>query len=251
MIILSSNSIEEYLEAIHYFNEQGRLAKNTDIAKMLNVSPPSVTQMVQKLAEEGLLEYKPYKGAMLTGKGMAIAQNVVRKHRLLERFLHDQLGLQKEKVHDEACKMEHRISDEVAAALCSVLDNPSTCPDDEKDIPPCTLDCVCEECEIARNNIKSKLVTQLSFLNPGEEAYVDFIRAGQNACQRLLDMGFTKGTMVKVVNAAPFHGPMEIKIRETSVALGRRLASQIFVEMKTDVLDEEKNHRLDRHHVVA
>ena len=112
---MSGNSVEEYLEAIYSFNEKGQLAKNSELAKRLKVAPPSVTQMVQKLAEEGLVEYEPYRGALLTGKGTALAQKVVRKHRLLERFLHDFLGIGLDKVHDEACRMEHGLSDEAAA----------------------------------------------------------------------------------------------------------------------------------------
>ena len=117
---MSGNSVEEYLEAIYSFNEKGHLAKNSELAKRLKVAPPSVTQMVQKLAEEGLVEYEPYRGTLLTGKGTALAQKVVRKHRLLERFLHDVLGLDLDKVHEEACRMEHGLSDEAAAALTSL-----------------------------------------------------------------------------------------------------------------------------------
>jgi DtxR family Mn-dependent transcriptional regulator len=86
-------------------------AKNSDLAERLGVTPPSVTQMVKRLADEGLVEYEPYKGVRLTGRGMALAQRVVRKHRLLERFLHDSLGLRNNCVHDEACKLEHSLSD--------------------------------------------------------------------------------------------------------------------------------------------
>ena len=98
---MSSESVEEYLEAIYSINERGERAKNQELAKKLNVSPPSVTQMVKRMAEEGLVDYKPYKGADLTGKGNALAQKVVRKHRLLERFLYDYLKLPLEKVHNE------------------------------------------------------------------------------------------------------------------------------------------------------
>ncbi|MCK4582759.1 metal-dependent transcriptional regulator, partial [Candidatus Bathyarchaeota archaeon] len=66
---MSSESVEEYLEAIYGFNEQGELARNQNLSEKLKVSPPSVTQMIKRLADEGLVEYKPYKGAYLTGKG--------------------------------------------------------------------------------------------------------------------------------------------------------------------------------------
>jgi len=99
-IYLSGESVEEYLEAIYKINEEGRPAKNSELTKNLKVSPPSVTQMVQKLSDEGLVVYEPYKGIYLTGKGASLAQKVVRRHRLLEVFLHDVLKLPREKVHD-------------------------------------------------------------------------------------------------------------------------------------------------------
>ena len=67
MIVLSE-SVEEYLEAIYNINEKGRLAKNQELSELLNVSPPSVTQMIQRMGEEGLVDYQPYKGTYLTGK---------------------------------------------------------------------------------------------------------------------------------------------------------------------------------------
>lgn len=232
--MMKSESVEEYLEAIYKFNEKGEAAKTTELAEKLNVSPPSVTEMIKKFANEGLIEYEPYKGAILTGKGMALAQKVVRKHRLLERFLQDFLGLKREKVHEEACKLEHSLSDEASAALCKVLNVPKTCPDDGKPIPPCTLDVSnCDQCAEKREKESngSEIVTQLSNLKPSEEGDVAFIKDDQKACQRLLDMGLTCGTHIRVVNAAPFSGPLELELRGTSLALGRRLAGKVFIKI--------------------
>ena len=67
-----SESVEEYLEAIFKHNEKGETAKTTELARKLNVSPPSVTEMIKKLADKGFVEYEPYKGAILTGKGMTV-----------------------------------------------------------------------------------------------------------------------------------------------------------------------------------
>lgn len=240
---MSSHSVEEYLEAIYSFNEKGELAKNTELAKKLKVAPPSVTQMIKKLAAEGLVEHQPYKGVALTGRGMALAQKVVRKHRLLERFLHDFLGFNRDKVHDEACRMEHTLSDEAALALCKALDSPETCPDDEKPIPPCPLNVEdCDECVSAREDGSLMLLTELSNLKPGERGIVAFVRGGTRACQRLLDMGLTNGTEVTVVNAAPFNGPIEVSVRETTLALGRGLAEKVFVEMENDRLKRAHPH---------
>jgi DtxR family transcriptional regulator, Mn-dependent transcriptional regulator len=230
-----SESVEEYLEAIYAYNERGELAKNQDLSERLKISPPSVTQMIQKLADEGLVTYEPYKGVLLTGIGTAEAQKIVRKHRLLERFLHDSLGLDINKVHLEACRMEHSIGDEVAAALCDTLKNPRTCPDDGKPIPACTMNVEdCAECKKARESSggQLKLLTQLSSLRPGEEARVAFSRDAGNATQRIMDMGLCSGTIVKVLKAAPFHGPIEVSVRGTVLALGRELADKIYVEVE-------------------
>jgi len=246
---LSSDSVEEYLEAVYSFNEKGVAAKNSDLAERLGVTPPSVTQMVKRLADEGLVEYEPYKGVRLTGKGMALAQRVVRKHRLLERFLHDFLGLRKNRVHEEACKLEHSLSDEATAALCKALDVPETCPDDGNPIPPCTLDVDdCEQCIKAREKGVYKLLTQLSNLKPGEEGRVAFIKGGTTAYQRLLDMGLTRGTKVIMVNTAPFHGPVEVSVRGSSLALGRGLARHVFVEIEDDHPAHRRIHPHGPHH---
>lgn len=246
---MSSESVEEYLEAIYAFNERGELAKNMELAKRLRVSPPSVTQMIKKLAEDGLVVYEPYKGTFLTGRGMAQAQKVVRKHRLLERFLHDFLGLRMNKIHDEACKLEHGLSDEAAAALCNALDSPETCPDDEKPIPPCTLDVEdCEQCAAVREEGGLKLLTELSNLKPGEEGTVAFIRGGKTASQRLLDMGLTQGTRVRVVNSAPFHGPLEVEVRGSTLALGRGLARHVFIEIENGPSARDHVHPHGPHH---
>ena len=246
-----SESVEEYLEAVYSFNEKGELAKNQDLSEKLKVSPPSVTEMIKKLSDEGLVTYEPYKGVLLTGKGMARAQKVVRKHRLLERFLHDTLGLKLDKVHNEACKLEHSISDETAAALCDNLKSPKTCPDDGKLIPECTLEANnCTECKLAREaeGGKFKLLTQLSHIRPGEWAKVAFIREGGNATRRIMDMGLCPGTNIKVDNAAPFNGPIQVSVRETSLALGRELAEKIYVEVENGATEAPHPH--GPHHII-
>ena len=239
-----SESVEEYLEAIYHFNEKGELAKNNEIAERLRVAPPSVTQMIKRLAEEGMIIYEPYRGVALTGVGTARAQNIVRKHRLLEVFLHNILGLEKEKIHLEACRLEHNISDEATAALCKALNKPKTCPDDDRPIPVCTLEISsCSECKTAREKLEEgRLLTQLSNLKKGEKAVVAFIRGAGIATQRIMDMGLCPGTVVSVINSAPFNGPFEISVRSTTLALGRELAEKVFVELESRKIGEVHPH---------
>jgi DtxR family Mn-dependent transcriptional regulator len=230
-----SESVEEYLEAIYHFNEKGELAKNNEIAERLHVAPPSVTQMIKRLAEEGMIIYEPYRGVALTGIGTAMAQNIVRKHRLLETFLYNILDLDKEKIHLEACRLEHNISDEATAALCKALNKPKTCPDDDRPIPSCTLEInSCSDCKTVREKrVEGRLLTQLSNLKKGEKAVITFIRGSGVVTQKIMDMGLYPGTVVSIVNFAPFSSPFEISVRGADLALGRELAEKVFVELES------------------
>ena len=104
-------------------------AKTSEIAEELGVSPPSVTEMIQKLSEGGYLEYVPYYGFKLTEQGKREASRMKRRHRLLERFLVEFLKMDKDDAHKEACKLEHVISDDVERRFCSMMGHPKKCPD--------------------------------------------------------------------------------------------------------------------------
>src|SRR4030065_539173 len=116
-----STSTEEYLEALYNLTSENEPASTTAISKRLNIAPASVTEMMHKLAK----------------KGYRIAEKMTRKHRLLERFLHDVLKIGKDKIHKEACEMEHALSDETARAMCQTPKAPYKCPDDGQTISPC------------------------------------------------------------------------------------------------------------------
>ena len=245
---LSSDSVEEYLEAIYSFNERGERAKNTDIARRLKVAPPSVTQMLKKLADRGYIIYVPYKGTVLTGRGMALAQKVVRKHRLLERFFYDYLGMDVGKVHDEACRMEHSLSDEATIALCDALDNPETCPDDENPIPRCPLsESDCAECAGIREGGEIRLITELSHLQAGEKGVVRLVENGDD----LLDeLGIIRGEEIEVIMTEPFVGPLEVwvKGRWKTSSVERAIAAKVFVEVLDGETTQIEAHPHGPHH---
>ena len=90
---------------------------------------------LKKLEEEGYVNYYQYKGVKLTDKGFKIARSIVRKHRLLETFLYNTLGIDVEDLHEQACAMEHSLSDEAERKMCQLLDYPNQCPDDHNIIP--------------------------------------------------------------------------------------------------------------------
>jgi len=203
----------------------------------LNIAPASATEMLRKLSDEEYVNYSPYRGVTLTSKGLNIGERITRKHRLLERFLHDTLKIGNDKVHAEACAMEHSLSDEAERALCQVLNAPDKCPDDDKLIPPCNLDFTsCQECkERKANNFGSvqkrkENVLALSALKENQEGTVAFIRGEKKVLSRLCDMGLTPGTKVTVSRIAPFNGPVEITVRGCKLALGNKIVSNVFVE---------------------
>ncbi len=233
-------STEEYLEALYTLTQDGQTANTTDISKKLNVAPPSVTEMLRKLADKGYIAYSPYQGATLTHQGFEIAEKMTRKHRLLERFLHDTLKIGNDKVHQEACEMEHALSDEAERSLCQKLKAPDKCPDDEKLIPPCNLDFHdCNECQkFSPYNLRNigkrqKEVIAISELKVNQEGAVAFIRGENKVLHKLLDMGLTPGTKIRVSRIAPLKGPVEISVRGSKLALGEEIARNVFVEEQT------------------
>lgn len=228
--------VEQYLKVILSLSDGDAPVKTNDIAKAMDLAPASVTESVQKLADKGYLKYEAYKGSKLTKKGHRVASEVSRKHRLLERFLSDILGLEPSKVHKQACAMEHALTDEAEIALCRMLNHPDTCSDDHKAIPPCNLDVEsCAECraksaaEIKATKYKDEL-RQLTQLSRGDRAKIQFIRDGEKVVDKLHNMGLTKGAEVQLVNMAPFSGPVEICVRGCKLAIGRGVAEKIFVQ---------------------
>jgi DtxR family Mn-dependent transcriptional regulator len=235
-----STSTDEYLEALYNLTPEGKPASTSAISKRLNIAPASVTEMLQKLASNEYVNYSPYQGVTLTPKGFQIAEKMTRKHRLLERFLHDVLKIGKDKVHKEACDMEHALSDETARAMCQTLKSPDKCPDDGQVIPPCDLGfSSCEECRKWGQDNLEKIgkrktnVVSMSALKEDQEGLVSFIRGDNKVLHRLLDLGLTPGTKIKVSRVAPLKGPMEIACRGSRLALGDEIACNVFVEKAT------------------
>lgn len=234
---MTTKSVEDYLKALYILSRNGKSISTTEIAKHFNIAPASVTEMLKKLAKKGYVRYSPYHGAQLTRKGFQVAEKVTRKHRLLERFLHDVLRIREDKVHSEACKMEHALSDEAEESLCRFLKHPDRCPDDNKIIPACDLPfSTCEECidlhkkDLEESGKREHIPISICQLKEGAHGRISFIRGGHNVLQRLCDMGLTPGTEVTVVKSAPFHGPTEILVRGSRLALGRGVTETIFVE---------------------
>jgi len=236
---MSRRSVEDYLKAIYDLSQTKQPVSTTDISRTLKVAPASVTEMLKKLSEKGYITHSPYHGTRLTAIGKRIAENTIRKHRLLERFLHDVLKVDKTQVHDQACGMEHSLSDEAAESLCRFLRHPDRCPDNGKIIPPCNLQIgSCAEClelhskgleETGKNNQNRVAV---SSLEQGQCGKISLIRGGYNLLQRLLDMGLKPGTKIYAVRVTPPSGPVEVSVGDSRITLGKGMASKIFVDLE-------------------
>lgn len=122
------DSTEMYLRTVLELEEEGIPALRARLAERLDISPPSVSEGVARLVEEGLVEIGGDRTVALTTPGRELATHVLRKHRLAERLLVDVLGLEDEHVHEEACRWEHVISDRVEQRLLEFLGHPTTSP---------------------------------------------------------------------------------------------------------------------------
>lgn len=210
--------VEEYLEGIYRLQEKDGVARTSDIVKSLKVAFGTVTNTVERLEKEGYVTHEPYKGVKLTEKGLKIALQVVRRHRLAERLLTDILKVEWDKAHDAACKLEHGITDEIIKPLEKALKHPKTCPHGN----PIPTKCggIIEE--------KSQPVTKL---NEREQGTIVKITDEESDLLHYLDkIGLVPGASIEIVEKAPFNEPITLKVDGTTRALSCSMASIIQVK---------------------
>jgi DtxR family Mn-dependent transcriptional regulator len=210
--------VEEYLEAIYRLEEREGLAKTSALVKELGVAFGTVTNTIRRLEEEGLVIHESYKGIRLTEKGRKVAIDVIRYHRLSERLLTDILKVDWSEVHEEACKLEHGISEEVARAIEARLGHPKSCPHGNP-IPD------------KRGIIVLEKLEDLANLKPGEEAtIVRIVREDPEFLRYLSELGLLPGAKVYVEEKAPFNGPIAVRVMGSRYAISLDVASAIKVK---------------------
>ena len=128
-----TRSVEDYLKVIYSLSPEGRTASTSDIAHRLELSAPSVSGMIKRLSEQGLLEHIPYKGVQLTAEGRRAALRMIRRHRILEAYLVARLGYTWDAVHEEADRLEHAVSEGLIERMAEALGNPDADPHGEPD----------------------------------------------------------------------------------------------------------------------
>ena len=212
-----SSSTGDYLKTIYELGLGSGWVSPSAIAQQLGVSPPSVTAMTQKLADQGYASYIPYRGVMLTEKGRDAALELMRHHRLLELYLQQALGYSWDRVHDEAEKLEHTISEELEDRIDTLLGHPTEDPHGHP-IPPKTGRYREEPVQsLWSASVEGRLVVRR--VHDRDPAVLRYLAA----------LGVTPGVELTVTDRAPFDGPLTIRLGRAEHVLGERLAQQIFV----------------------
>jgi DtxR family transcriptional regulator, Mn-dependent transcriptional regulator len=212
-----TEAIQDYVKEIYKLEASGLRATTSALAERLEVSPPSVTSMLKKLATLGLVEHQRYHGATLTAAGERVALEVIRHHRLLEQYLVKTLGLPIDAVHAEADRLEHALSEELEAHIDRTLGFPTSDPHGDP-IPGPDL------------TITPTKATPLAALEPGAKVTVSRVPDGDGELLRYLtSLKLTPGTRLEVRESAPFDGPVTVRVGGADHAISRELAAQIGV----------------------
>jgi DtxR family transcriptional regulator, Mn-dependent transcriptional regulator len=219
---MTSASQEDYLRAIYELtvnSPQGTAAVTTNLlAARLSVAAPSVTGMIRKLAEAGLVRHAPYQGVELTRRGERAALDMVRRHRLLEVFLVRVLDYAWDEVHEEAHRLEHAVSGLFIERVAAILGQPESDPHGEP-IPT------------ADGHIAAVARRSVLDMETGSSGQIVQVTDENSSFLRYLDeLGLRPGTLIRLVERAPFEGPLKLQVGDREAVIGPAVASQVRVE---------------------
>ncbi len=206
-----TRSVEDYLKAIYRLSPRGRTASTSEIAQRLELSPASVSGMVKRLSEQGLLEHAPYKGVQLTAEGRRAALRMLRRHRLIEAYLVAFLGYTWDTVHDEAERLEHAVSDSLVERMAAVLGNPAVDPHGDP-IPTPEGD-IHEPASIPLSEVPAGTSVEIRQV---EESQPDRLRY-------IASVGLRPGVHLTVIDRQPFQGPITIAVGGQTHVIGSEL----------------------------
>ena len=212
-----TQAVQDYLKIIFKLANNGKAVSTNAIAEKLQISQASVTGMIKKLSDLKLTTHRPYYGVELTQTGRKIALEIIRHHRLLELYLAEALGYSWDRVHDEAEKLEHVISEEFEDKMAKILGNPTA---DPHGAPIPSKDGLIEE----------RTLECLSVIDAGQKVQVKEVSDKDPEMLRYLgDIGIFPDVMIDVMEKAPFGGPLLIKVAGKEYNLGERLTDNILV----------------------
>jgi DtxR family Mn-dependent transcriptional regulator len=222
-----SQAVEDYCKAIYTLQSRHEAPVSTNaLAERLDITPGSVSAMLRKLDDLGLIEHLPYRGVTLTVKGRRVALEVIRHHRLLELFLAETLQMPWDRVHAEAEVLEHVLSDELEELIAAKLGNPTSDPHGDP-IPSADL------------KLAERPTRTLDSLQSGDEGVFVRVSDADPAMLRYLDsLGISPGDRLRVLERQPFGGPLVVGFGEDY--LEHTLGGQLAHAMRVDVDSGER-----------
>ncbi len=225
--LLRTPAVEDYSKAI--FSLETRSSEpvsTTALAERLGITPGSVSAMLKRLDELGLISHVPYRGVTLTEDGRRIALRVIRHHRLLESYLADELNMPWDRVHAEAEVLEHVLSDDLGELISAKLGHPTVDPHGDP-IPSADL------------KLQEPLTERMDAMQPGAEGL--FVRVSDSDPEMLRylgDLGISPGERFTVRDRQPFGGPLFVLFGGREHAIGGELASAMRVEVDCPLIEE-------------
>lgn len=228
-----SDTMRKYLAEIYRLSDRGELAEGrtevtstsfvstSALADLLNVSAPAVNRMVSKLREMGLLLHEPYQGIRLTPTGEREALKQLRRQRIVEAFLVNVMKFGWHEVHEEAVKMSANLTDRLIERMWKMAGNPTACPHGEP-IADANGDIIAPN-DILLTNAPQKTILTITRVRTRERDRLEYLAA----------LGLVPGAAVEVLHAAPFNGPMQLRVGKEYRIIGHNLAEMIRVHRET------------------
>ena len=215
----ATGTIEEYLEAILNMASEGKKALGARLAERLQVSPPTVTATLKRMRRDNLVTTNGKEGISLTEKGMKLAIGIVRRHRLAERLLMDVLEIPWYETHQEACLLEHAMSERMVDRLYEVLGKPTICPHGN----PIPVDDV----------LPPIRGVPLNTVTAGSAVVVERISEEANRSQELMEYfeqaGIKPGVTITVQEVADYAGTMSVSMGKKFFSIGFKAAAVVWV----------------------
>jgi DtxR family Mn-dependent transcriptional regulator len=215
---MPSEQIENYLKSIYKLQESEGKVTTTSLSERLRISPPSVTEMIKKLADEGSVTHTPYKGVELTVEGRKKALHIIRRHRLWELFLTEVLKYPWDEIDEEAERLEHITSERLEQRLDEALGYPRKDPHGHI-IPT------------AGGDIEEAALLSLADVEPGTTVTVARVSdSSPEILQYAAKLGITLSRKIKVKDRVAFDGSLRVEVGRKEQFVSSKLAKNIFVE---------------------
>jgi len=237
-----SSAMEDYLEAIYHLEQERRIARVRDIASRLGVKMSSVSSALKTLGSRGLIRYDPHQFITLTDRGIKKAEEIVRKHEVLNRFLVSVLQVEPAVAEDNACRIEHHLDPEVIEKLVRFVEFMEMCPVDQTRWLEKLAE-TCDECmpclEEARKKILSRAQAQKTALEDGltlaealegSQVMIASLKGASKLPKVLSEKGLEAGVIVGIEKRDQVSGDLNVNIKGYHVSLSRADASKILVK---------------------